>query len=285
MIGLWRRILKGMATRITADVKRIIITQCHPTLRLRHEATDHISVSRVRVNHLNDARARNALTDTQCHALHHKTKPRISRCALRLPQQPRGCPLPRPRHRAQNLAQLHGGVLGKGLLRFILEMVFGNPWGQRPLKFIGIQTQDIHRIGADEIDIKLICRTAPMNLGQMFDQVVIHPDIQHRARPAPIRSLAAGAHRNQGMRAKLGPKRGQIRNHPLRDLANRVKGQGRCQRHGQTQAHQTLQAFGAIAMGGCVHIRRGGDQHIVGAIFHLQFLLLAETGQDTKIQS
>ena len=87
------------------------------------------------------------------------------------------------------------------------------------------------------------------------------------------------------MRAKLSPKRGQIRNHPLRDLAHSVKGQSRCQRHGQTQAHQTLQAFGAIAMSGCVHIRRGGDQRIVGAIFHLQFLLLAETGQDTKIQS
>ena len=261
-------ILQRLAALVRDDELRFAFRQRRAPLRLRQPAARHLCLTGFGRGELHHARPRQALPDAQCHFLHHKAQTRIRRRALRLPEQPRGRPFPGARHGFQHLGQLFAGVLRERLVHLGLEGRLGQPGRDRPFEPVGIQPQHIDRIGADEADIKRIGRRLAMRLRQFRRLGIVHPDVQDRPRPTPIRHLRGGADRQQRPLAEHVEQRADIGHAPARDGAHRVEPQRDRARHRQVEPHQPLQAFRAIAMGRGADLGRGRDRGEIGRAQH-----------------
>ena len=192
--------LKRRAARIARQVKRIGgVLQGVAPLRLAQVPPGDLWQAGGAVHQLQHARAANARAHTEHHLLHDQAQPRIRRCPLGLPQQPRRGTLPRPRHGTEHGGQLGHTVLGEAF--FGLKLVGPQGLQQRlaPVAFdvvehIGVQPRHIDGIGLHETGIKRRCGSLAHAFAIVGIAVIVHADVHHRPRPAPIRVLARGAH-------------------------------------------------------------------------------------------
>ena len=170
--------------------------------------------------------------------MHDQTKPRIRWRAFGLSQQSRRGAFPRPRHRAEHGGQLRHAVLGEAF--FGLKLVGPQGLQQRlaPVPFdvvehIGVQPCHIDGIGLDKTSIQSRCGPLAHAFAIIGITRVVHADVHHRPRPAPVGVLARGAHAQQRVLGEFIGDRLQIRDLPLRDIKHGTKGQRHGARHRQ----------------------------------------------------
>ena len=258
---LGRGFLERGAAGVAGQVDRARVAADRAALRLATKAAGDARRAGHAVDELDRARAGDPRPQRQRHILHHEAQRRIGRRALGLPQEPRGRPVPGPRHRAQHLAQLPGGVLREGLVGLVLIGV--EHLGQRRRRVrehVRVQPRDVDRIGLHEAAVERVRRLGPQPLGELAVAGVVQPDVEDGARPAPLGVHRRGPHPHQP--AALGDEPPQF---GLGERASRGDGahdagrDGPAARHRQVHADQPLQALGAPAVHRRRHRRRGGD--------------------------
>ena len=176
---------------------------------------------------------------------------------------------PGARHGSQNFGQLGFHILRERLLHLILEMGQRNARSDGIGKQVFVQPQHIDRISPDERQIKLISRRLPVFSRDPRSDRIIHADIEHRTRPAPIRRLAGRPHRQQVTLIKGRGQRPDIRNLARGQATHRIERQRHRQRHRQIKPDKPLQAFGPVAMRIRADPGRGGDLQHIGVVRHV----------------
>ena len=105
--GIRCHILKRGAARVFFQIKRLgSCPKRLAPLTLAQVAPCDLALTIGSVDQLKHARAAFALTETGDHFLHHQPQPGIRRGAARLPQKPRRCTIPCPRHGAEHCRKL-----------------------------------------------------------------------------------------------------------------------------------------------------------------------------------
>ena len=177
------------------------------------------------------------------HALNDQTQSGIAGRALGLSQQTGRGAIPSARHRAQNGGQLIGDGLREGVVDLFLVDDAGLGRSLGGVKRFFVQAHDFNGKRPDESQIELVGSGMAQRLRQPAVRGVVHADVQHRVRPAPVRRLARRAdgqqHRLAFEQADQGGKVGHL---PFGDFTDGGEGDGNGLRHRQVHANKALQA-------------------------------------------
>ena len=254
-------LLERGAARVARQVERLGPLALRAALGLAAEAAGDARRARHRIDELDGPAARDPRPDRQRHVLHDEPQRRVGGCPLGLAQQPRGRPVPGPRHRAQHLGQLAGGVLGELLVGFVLVGAQGRGEAAFAVReAVGIEAGDVDGVGLDEPQVDRVGGRLAARGDKAGVAFIVDAHVQDRPRPAPGRVHRRGPDADEALRAvddRGEP--GAVGHVAGRDRAHRIGRNGKAGRDRQFHAHETLQAFRPPAVARDLDPRRRGD--------------------------